>query len=130
MTDEPPPENRAVDEEASQGRDLEISDSREARVGSLTVHRALPRPGRRTVGALSLIHICEATMVISSRTLRYCTNVPVCSMPPTSPALTASPGERPKTVTVPLSGRDSPRTVSYTHLDVYKRQTEADDRAL
>lgn len=51
MTDEPPPENRAVDEEASQGRDLEISDSREARVGSLTVHRALPRPGRRTVGA-------------------------------------------------------------------------------
>ena len=39
------------DGEASSGPALEISDSRVAEVGGLDVHRALPRPERRTVGA-------------------------------------------------------------------------------
>jgi hypothetical protein len=50
VTDEQRVNQRGVDE-TQEVPDIEVSDSREARVGSLTVRRALPRPGRRTVGA-------------------------------------------------------------------------------
>jgi hypothetical protein len=51
VTDEQPPDQGSGDVETKNVSDLEVSDSREAQVGSLTVRRALPRPGRRTVGA-------------------------------------------------------------------------------
>ena len=51
-------------------------------------------------------------MVTSSRTLRYSTSAPVCSMPPTVPAATASAGDFPNSVTVPESGRVRPSTIS------------------
>ena len=44
-----PPEQRAPDEPAPPC--AEVSDDREATVGTITVRRALPRRGRRTVGA-------------------------------------------------------------------------------
>jgi quercetin 2,3-dioxygenase len=50
VTDEQAVDSRVVDD-IQEPPDIEVSDSREARVGSLTVRRALPRPGRRTVGA-------------------------------------------------------------------------------
>ena len=51
-------------------------------------------------------------MATSSRTLRYSTNEPVCSMPPTRPAAIAAAGGPPKSETRPVSGRASPRTMS------------------
>src|SRR5580698_7706872 len=51
-------------------------------------------------------------MVISSRTLRYSTSAPVCSIPPTAPAATASAGDLPKSFTEPASGRVRAGTIS------------------
>ena len=48
----------------------------------------------------------------SSRTLRYSMSAPVCSMPPTTPAATASAGDIPKSETWPESGRVRPSTMS------------------
>ena len=51
-------------------------------------------------------------MVTSSRTLRYSISAPVCSIPPTAPAATASDGAIPNSDTVPASGRVRPSTIS------------------
>ena len=49
---------------------------------------------------------------ISSRTLRWSSGDPVCSMPPTQPACTALAGGTPKTEMVPWSGRVRPSIMS------------------
>ena len=53
-----------------------------------------------------------ATIVMSSRTDRYWITPPVCSMPPTAPALIASVGVMPNTDTVPASGGSRPSSMS------------------
>jgi hypothetical protein len=53
-----------------------------------------------------------ATIVSSSRTVRYGITPPVCSIAPTSPAATALSGGMPNTVAVPRSGRCKPRIMS------------------
>ncbi len=53
-----------------------------------------------------------ATMVMSSRTLRYGMTPPTCSMAPTAPALIASAGVLPNRDTVPASGLVRPSSMS------------------
>ena len=51
-------------------------------------------------------------MVTSSRTDSWPMRLPVCSIPPTRPACTASAGLMPNRLMVPASGRLSPRIMS------------------